>query len=103
LDKTKQGKTIAQWEITAKINKNKRSQAGLPDSIFAYKNSNLDTFLKALECKFLVYFMAIRNVVRQNGIILRQIGIFCGHFGEIHVLVCCTKINLATLTPEAHS
>jgi hypothetical protein len=69
----------------------------LPDD-FQTKNSNLRKLLRALEWKWLVYSLAIWNM-------LRQFGTFFGYiFGNLvaiwyisPVLINCVKKNLATL------
>jgi hypothetical protein len=42
-------------------------RAGLPDGLFS-KNPNLGKFLRALDCKMFIYFMAIWNILRTFGI-----------------------------------
>jgi hypothetical protein len=47
---------------------------------FQTKNPNLDIFWRALECKMLVYFMTIWNILRPCDIIYgRLIYIVCEH------------------------
>jgi hypothetical protein len=67
---------------------------------FQTKNSGLGKFWMVLQWKMLVYFMDTWSI-------LRPFVIFYGHLVEFvviwyifHVLVFCTKINLATLRPR---
>jgi hypothetical protein len=64
---------------------------------FQTKNPNLGKFLRALDGKMLIYFMAIWNI-------LRPFGKFCDHLVHFVLiwyifpfLVSCTNKNLATL------
>jgi hypothetical protein len=64
---------------------------------FRTKNFNLDKFLRVLQWKILVYYMAMWSI-------LWLFNIFCGHLVYFMViwyifpvLVCCTTKNLATL------
>jgi hypothetical protein len=64
---------------------------------FQTKNPNLGKFWRVFECKMMVYFMVIWNI-------LRSFGIFYGHLAMLWyfgifslVLVYCDKKNLATL------
>jgi hypothetical protein len=51
---------------------------GLPDGLFSNQNPNLGKFCRALDWKMLLYFMAIRNILRIFRIyILGPFGTFC--------------------------
>jgi hypothetical protein len=52
--------------------------SGLPDGIFSNQNSNFGKFWRDLQCKMLVYFMAIISILRPFGLFV-VIGSFCGH------------------------
>jgi hypothetical protein len=57
---------------------------GLPDGFFQTKNPNLDKFRGAVDCKMLIYFVAIWNI-------LRTFGTFCVdlvHFVLIWYILC---------------
>jgi hypothetical protein len=89
---------------------------------FQTKDSNLGKFWRALQWQMLVYFMAIRSILRSYGTfcgfwyILWPFGIFCGllvYFVAFWyilwpfsifspVLVCCTLKNMATLFPDTY-
>jgi hypothetical protein len=65
---------------------------GLPDGFFSNQNKNYwGNFWRSLDCKMLMYCMAIWNI-------LRPFGIFCGHLGYFMtiwyifpVLVSCNQ------------
>jgi hypothetical protein len=61
---------------------------------FWTKNHNLGKFWRALDCKMLIYFMAIRNIFKTSVIFYDHLCKFVTFFP---VLVSCTKKNLATL------
>jgi hypothetical protein len=60
--------------------------------IFSTKNSNLGIFRRSSKWKMLAYFIAIRNTQQPSGISYGHLVYF------FPILVCFTKINLATLT-----
>jgi hypothetical protein len=64
---------------------------------FPTKNPNLGKFLRALDKKMLIYFMAIWNILRTFGKFYDHLVhfLFIGLFFPL--LVSCTKKNLATL------
>jgi hypothetical protein len=63
---------------------------------FQTENSNFGKFWRVLQCKMLVYVVAIWYVLRPFGIhMLWPFGIFLS-FGIFPFLVCCNKKDLAT-------
>jgi hypothetical protein len=73
----------------------------VPNGTFSNKNPNLGIFWRALEYKMLVYFMAIWNIWQPFGIPYSHLVHFWSFGVFLHVLVCFTHINLATL-PQTH-
>jgi hypothetical protein len=65
---------------------------------FHTKHPNLGKFVRVLEWKKLIYFMArLNNVCTVIWYSLRPYGIFLVVLYIFTVLVCCTKKNLATM------
>jgi hypothetical protein len=77
-------------------------QTVLPDGmhIFKPKTPNLGKFWRALQCKMLVYFMAIWSIRRSFGLVCGNFVYFMVFSYIFPVLVCCTKKNLATLATK---
>jgi hypothetical protein len=67
----------------------------LPD--FQTKNPNLGKFWSVLQWKMLVFLKAVLSILRQNSIFYGHLAHFAVIWYIFPVLVCCTKINLATL------
>jgi hypothetical protein len=75
-----------------------QQQPGLPNGVFSYRKSQFGYIFEGLGMETDAIFIDIANVFTVTWYILWQFGIFCDHFGIFfHVLVCCTKKNLATL------
>jgi hypothetical protein len=49
---------------------------GLPDGLFLNRNPHLDKFLRALDWKMLIYFMAIWNILRPFGKFYEHMALF---------------------------
>jgi hypothetical protein len=64
---------------------------------FHTKNTNLGKSWRALECKMLMYFMAVLNILQTFGIFMTIGYIFCSFGTFFPVLVSCTRKSLATL------
>jgi hypothetical protein len=64
---------------------------------FQAKNPNLGKFRRALDCKMLIYFMAIWNILRTFKIFMTIWYILCSFGTLFPVLVPWTKKNLASL------
>jgi hypothetical protein len=68
---------------------------------FQTKNLDLGTFWRALKKNMMVYFIAIRNMLRPFGIFYRHLVTMWSFGIFLPVKVICTKKNLATLLYSA--
>jgi hypothetical protein len=64
---------------------------------FQTENTNLGKFLKALDWKLLIHFIAFKSIYGHLGYFMTIRYILCSFGTFLPVLVSCTKKNLATL------